>query len=184
MAYTDDMVLLADSKGDMEELLRSFDSTFSSMGLTVSTAKTKVLAILPSGQTEPAVPLTFHPGEGEILGMDTFLYLGCLMEKNCSVDAEVNFRIKKPQGFSVHSAGSCGIKKGSAAQLSYVYIKLLSSWCGCTDWKVQRFFPTTSDASKHSTKDVSASSWGFHYGRRGGIHLSEYRSSRNVLKPP
>ena len=47
MAYADDMVLLADSKSDLEEMLRSFDSTCSSMGLTVSRAKTKVLAILP-----------------------------------------------------------------------------------------------------------------------------------------
>ena len=52
MAYADDMVLLADSKSDLEEILRSFDSTCSSMGLTISTAKTKVLAFLPSGQTE------------------------------------------------------------------------------------------------------------------------------------
>ena len=95
MAYADDMVLLADSKSDLEEMLRSFDSTCSSMGLTVSTAKTKVLAILPSGHTDPAIPLTLHPGEGDALVVDTFAYLGCLMEKNWSIDAEVNSHIEK-----------------------------------------------------------------------------------------
>ena len=62
------------------------------MGLTVSTAKTKVLAFLPSGQTEPAILLTLHP---DVLVVDAFAYLGSLMEKNCSVDAEVNSRIEK-----------------------------------------------------------------------------------------
>ena len=95
MAYADDMVLLADSKSDLEEMLRSFDSTCSSMGLTISTARTKVLAFLPSGQTEPAIPFTLHPGEGDVLVVETFAYLGCLVEKNCSVDAEVNSRIEK-----------------------------------------------------------------------------------------
>ena len=33
MAYANDMVFLADSKSDLEEMLRSFDSTCSSMGL-------------------------------------------------------------------------------------------------------------------------------------------------------
>ena len=60
MAYADDMVLLADSKSNLEEMLRSFYSTCSTMGLTISTAKTKVLAFLPSGQTEPANP-TYTP---------------------------------------------------------------------------------------------------------------------------
>ena len=88
MAYADDIVLLADSKSDLEEMLRSFDSTCSSMGLTVSTSKTKVLAFLPSGQTEPAIPLTLHPGDGDVLVIDIFTYLGCLVEKNCSIDAK------------------------------------------------------------------------------------------------
>ena len=65
------------------------------MGLTVSTAKIKRLAILPSGQTEPAIPLTLHPGEGDVLVVNTFAYLGCPVEKNCSVDAEVDSCIKK-----------------------------------------------------------------------------------------
>ena len=102
MAYADDMVLLADSKSDLKEMIRSFVSTCSSMSLTVSIAKTKMLAILPSGQTEPAIPLALYPGEGDVLVMDTFAYLGCLVEKNCSVDAEVTgcglFLVATPTG--------------------------------------------------------------------------------------
>ena len=95
MAYADHMALLADSICDMEEMLRSLLSTCSSMGLTVSTAKTKVLAVLPSRQIEPAIPLTLHPEQGDVLIVDTFAYLGCLVEKNCSVDAKVNSCIEK-----------------------------------------------------------------------------------------
>ena len=91
------------------------------MGLTVSIPKTKMLAFLPSGQTEPAISLTLHLGEGDVLVMDTFPCLGCLMEKNCNVDAEVNPYIDKPLSLSVCSAGSYGIKKGTAPQLSYVF---------------------------------------------------------------
>ena len=47
MAYDDDAVLFADSKSDMQEMIRSFDTPCSSMDLTVSPAKTKMLAILP-----------------------------------------------------------------------------------------------------------------------------------------
>ena len=75
MAYADDMVLLADSKSDLEEMSRMFHSTCSSMGLIVSTAKTKVLAVLPSGQTEPATPLALHPGGDDVLVVETFAYL-------------------------------------------------------------------------------------------------------------
>ena len=56
----------------MEEMLRSFVSTCSSIGLTISTAKAKVLAVLPSG-------------EGDLLVVDTFAYLGYLMEKNAAL---------------------------------------------------------------------------------------------------
>ena len=89
------------------------------MGLTVSTAKTKVLAFLPSGQTEPAILLTVHPAEGDVLVVDTFAYLGCLVEKNCSVDAEVNSRIEKAsRAFS--SLSRVWYKKGSVPQLNYI----------------------------------------------------------------
>ena len=56
MAYADDMVLLADSKSDLEELLRSFDSTCSTMGLTISTAETKLL--WPSFHLDRQSPLS------------------------------------------------------------------------------------------------------------------------------
>ena len=151
MAYANNMVLIAYYKGDLEEMLRSLDCTCSLMGLTVSTAKTKVLAILPSGQTEPTIPLTLHPGEGDILVVDTFAYLGCHVEKNCSIEAEVNSHIEKAsRAFSLLNK-VLWYKKGSAPQLSYV---CSSSWCWYTDWIVQSFSPTMSDASKNSTTDV------------------------------
>ena len=90
MAYANDMALLADSKSELEEILRSFHSTCSLMGLTISKAKAKMLAILPFIQTEPATP----PGEDDVQVVDTFAHLSCIMEKNCSIDAEVNCCIK------------------------------------------------------------------------------------------
>ena len=111
MAYANDMVLLADSKSDLEKILRSFDFTCYSMGLTVSTVKTKVSAVLPFGQTEPTIPLTLHPGESDVLVVDTFVYLGCLMEKNCSIDAEMNSHIEKASGFQFPQQGPVVSKK-------------------------------------------------------------------------
>ena len=184
MAYADDMVLPADSKSYLEQMLRLFDSICSSMGLTVSTAKTKLMVVLPSGQTEPAIPLTLHPGEGDVLVVDTLAYLGCLVEKNCRVDTKVNSRIEKAsRAFNSLSrvlryqnriCTSTKLRLLKAVILPVLMYRL----------EVQRFSPTTTDASKHSTTDVSASSWGFHIGRRGGIHLSGHRRSRNALTPP
>ena len=99
-------------------MLRSFDSTYSSMGQAISTAKTKVLAFLPSGQS--AILLTLHPGEGDVLVVDTFAYRSCPVEKNCSIDAEVNSHIVKAlRVFSFFSRVPC-YKKGSSPQLTYV----------------------------------------------------------------
>ena len=76
-------------------MLKSFDFTCYSIGLTVSTAKAKVLAFLQSGQIELAIPLTLHPVEVDVLVVDTFAYMGCLVDTNCSVDAKVNSHIEK-----------------------------------------------------------------------------------------
>ena len=184
MAYADDMVLLADSNSDLEEMLRSFDSTCSSMGLTVSTAKTKVLAFLPSGQIEPAIPLTLHPGESDVLVVDTFAYLGCLVEKNCSIDAEVNFHIEKASRAFSSLSRVLWYKKRIRTSTKLCLLKVVILPVLKYGLESAVLLSHHVDASKHSTKGVSASSWGFHYGRRGGICLSGHRHSRNALTPP
>ena len=46
LEYADDMALVADSMDGLEHLLQTLDACCAEMGLTVSTEKTKILAIL------------------------------------------------------------------------------------------------------------------------------------------
>ena len=136
-----------------------------------------MLAFLPSGQTEPAIPLTLHPGEGDVLVVDTFAYLGCLMEKNCSVDAEVNSCIEKASRAFSSLSRVLWYQKRIHTSTKLCLLKAVILPVLMYGLEVQCFSPTTSDTSKHSTTYVSASSWEFHYGRRGGIHLSGDRTA-------
>ena len=108
LAYTNSIALLADSKSNLEDMLRSLDSTCTALGPTVSTSKTKLMTVLIPGQTDPAVPVALHSSEADVQVIDTFAYLGCLVTDDCNVDAEVNSCIEKALGASL---GSFGIKK-------------------------------------------------------------------------
>ena len=48
LEYGDDMALVSDSMDALEEVLRGLDAVCSGMGLSISSKKTKILAILPS----------------------------------------------------------------------------------------------------------------------------------------
>ena len=66
LMYADDIALLTDSKSDLEDMLRSFDSTCPALGLTVSTSETKLMTVLPPGQADPTVPVPLYSGEADI----------------------------------------------------------------------------------------------------------------------
>ena len=48
LEYADDRALVSDSMDALEEVLRALDAVCSGLGLSISSKKTKILAILPS----------------------------------------------------------------------------------------------------------------------------------------
>ena len=78
LTYADDIALLADSKSDLEDMLRSFDSTCAALGLTVCISNAKLMTVLSPGQADCAdcadcaMPVALHSSEADVLVVDTF----------------------------------------------------------------------------------------------------------------
>ena len=96
LEYADDMALVSDSMGTLEDVLRSLDSACSGVGLSISSKKTKILAVLPSPYPcPPPHPVSLKPGEQPVAVVEEFEYLGSTITKDCTLDREVNIRISK-----------------------------------------------------------------------------------------
>ena len=52
LEYADDMTLVAALWEDLKDMLQSLDEKCQQVDLTISTKKTKTMAVLPSGDTE------------------------------------------------------------------------------------------------------------------------------------
>ena len=67
LEYVDDMALVSDSMDALEEILRALDATCSEMGLTISSKKTKILAVHPtSSSNTPPRPVQMGAGREPI----------------------------------------------------------------------------------------------------------------------
>ena len=100
LEYADDMTLVAASWDDLKVMLQSLDEKCRQLGLTISTKKTKTMAVLPSGDSDgeqhprPEV-ITLHPNSDPVEVVSSFEYLGSIMSDDCSLSAEVEARISK-----------------------------------------------------------------------------------------
>ena len=96
LEYADDMALVSDSMGTLEEVLRSLASVCSGVGLSISSKKTKILAVLPSpSPCPPPHPVSLKPWEQPVAVVEEFEYLGSMITKDCTLDREVNVHISK-----------------------------------------------------------------------------------------
>ena len=97
LEYADDMALLVDSWDDLEAMLTSLSTHCRNLGLSISCAKTKTMAVLPSDTdtcTQPA-PIHLFPDQPRIEPVSSFQYLGSIVQDDCGSDLEVNSRICK-----------------------------------------------------------------------------------------
>ena len=90
LEYADDMTLVDASWEDLKDMLQSLDEKCRQMGLTISTKKTKTMAVLPPGDTGveqyPAPEsITLHPNSDPIEVVSSFEYLGSTMSDDCSL---------------------------------------------------------------------------------------------------
>ena len=96
LKYADDMALISNSMDALEEVLRSLDAVCSGIGLSVSSKKTKILAILPSTShnVQPRA-VQLKPEEEPVAVVKEFDYLGSTISQTCSLAKEVDNRISK-----------------------------------------------------------------------------------------
>ena len=90
------MALVSDSMDALEEVLRALNGWSIGMGLTISTKKTKILAVCPANSlnTLPrSVPLGKEHEPVEVV--EDFEYLGSTISQDCSLDLEIDRRISK-----------------------------------------------------------------------------------------
>ena len=95
LEYADDMALLCNSWDDMTVMLRGLEGCFRDVGLTISCSKTKIMAVLPDGTSQPPEPISLRPGEVPVEVVSNFQYLGSVVSSDCSPTAEVESRIAK-----------------------------------------------------------------------------------------
>ena len=94
LEYADDMALVSDSMGALEEVLRSLSAVCSGVGLSISSKKTKILMIHPSTSlsVQPRA-VQLKPGEEPVAVVEEFEYLGSTISQDCTLDREIRRRI-------------------------------------------------------------------------------------------
>ena len=95
LEYADDMALLCNSWDDMTVMLRGLEGCFRDVGLTISCSKTKIMAVLPDGTSQPPEPISLRPGEVPFEVVSSFQYLGSVVSSDDSPTAEVESCIAK-----------------------------------------------------------------------------------------
>ena len=85
----DDMALISDSMDMLEEVLRAMEVSCSEMGLTISSKKTKILAVHPASR--PSISprnVLLRPSDEPVSVVESFEYLGSTISADCSLDKE------------------------------------------------------------------------------------------------
>ena len=95
LEYTDDMALVSHSMDALEEFLRALDASCSGIGLTISSKKTKILAVCPtsSSSSQPR-PVQSEAGGEPKEEVEDFEYLGSTITQDCSLDRKIDRIIK------------------------------------------------------------------------------------------
>ena len=96
LAYADDLVLMARSEAALQKMMDIFVRVVDAFGQEVSIAKTKVMVserVTPANPTRSPATITVH---GKPLGLvDSFIYLGCSVAWDGSLDGEIKRRVQR-----------------------------------------------------------------------------------------
>ena len=93
MLFADDIALLGDSKGEINQKLELWRMTLELKGFRLSRGKTEYMhCCFDDTQTHEATEIKL--GSQTIQQVDKFRYLGSIIQKDCEVDSDVNNRIQ------------------------------------------------------------------------------------------
>ena len=93
LEYADDICLISDSMDKLEEMLVELDESCNEMGLTITTRKTKIMAVEEQQQAPRQVQL--RVADDPVNVVEEFEYLGSTVMADCGLDREINARIRK-----------------------------------------------------------------------------------------
>ena len=94
LEYADDMCLISDSMDELEEMLQDLDESCNEMGLTISTRKTKIMAVAQDQKQSPR-QIQLQLAAETVDVVEEFEYLGSIVMSDCELDREINVRIRK-----------------------------------------------------------------------------------------
>ena len=113
LMYADDIALISGDAASLKAAIGLLDTVFSDWGLTVSTAKTKLLVIGRDAQTQAAnLSIQVHGDTLEVV--HKFKYLGSIFMSDGTLDVEINHRIASA-GIAWHQ-----LKSGKVWSSKYV----------------------------------------------------------------
>jgi len=90
LRFADDISLLAESKGELQQLVNRVSQTSTRFGLIVSKPKTEVQCV-GKGQTTVEVKILLE--DEELEQVENFVYLGCTVSTDQSCDKDIERRI-------------------------------------------------------------------------------------------
>lgn len=93
LQYADDCAVMAHSPDTLQATLTAAASAYGRMGLSVNVAKTAVLCQWAS--TPSSHPPTFTISDKLLAVVESFKYLGSFLSNDCSIEREVQNRIKQ-----------------------------------------------------------------------------------------
>ena len=91
--HADDCALVAHTPEELQSSITALCDIYNAMGLVINTDKTEVLYQWYA--TVPPTPPEIRIGETPLKSTNQFCYLGSILSSNCSIDAEINSRIRK-----------------------------------------------------------------------------------------
>jgi len=107
LMYTDDLVLMSYDRSELELMLKTFDDVCGEMGMCVNAAKTELLAIGHTGPTPDGVQLS----GGDAHYVDSFKYLGSVVDTSGTWDSEFKARITKARARFAEMQRVWGLRK-------------------------------------------------------------------------
>lgn len=95
LAYADDLVILAESEGELQTNINKFNASCLDFGMKISVGKTKVMKISKKGGE-----IKCKIDQEGIEQVASFTYLGCIISEDGKLDNELESRISKANAVS------------------------------------------------------------------------------------
>jgi len=133
LRYADDIILLANSEVELQDLVDRLDRVSQKYSLLINVEKTKVMA-------SDGAPCNINIQGAQVEQVDTFPYLGSLITEDAECSKDIRARLSKGQAVRASLKKiwkSHGIPIGTKVQLERALIWPVATY-GCEGWTIKR----------------------------------------------